>query len=125
MGHSVFKDTELWLDVRMSEMGEVECSQRSDDTECVITIVPRGQMFTKCSQRVSIIFLPYAFYIIFTKPFTMRFKGVCLQWFFTIFLAERFYNVFTLLSFYKFSSLTLCFPILFLFFLQCFLKGIL
>ena len=105
----------------MSEMGEMECSQRSDDMEWVITIVPRGQMFTECSQRVSIIFLLYAFYIIFTIPFTMCFARRVFTMVFTIFLAERFYNVFTLLSFYKFSSLTLCFPVLFSFFLQCFL----
>ena len=50
---------------------------------------------------------------------------------FTIFLAERFYNILTLFLCYKYLFhynsvlLTLCFPVLFLFFLQCFLQGIL
>ena len=83
-------------------MGEVECSQRCDDMEWVITIVPRGQMFTKCSQRVSIIFLPYAFYNTFTLPFTICFARRLFTMVFTIFLAERFYNIFTLFSFYKY-----------------------
>ena len=86
--------------------------------EWVITIVPRGQMFTKCSQRVSIIFLPYAFYTTFTIPFTICFARRVFTMVFTIFLAEHFYNILTLLSFYKYlfhynSVLLHCFPVLF------------
>ena len=70
--------------------------------EWVISIVPRGQIFTECSQRISIIFLPYAFYTSFTIPFTICFARRVFTMVFTIFLAERFYNIFTLLSFYKY-----------------------
>ena len=59
-------------------------------------------MFTKCSQRVSIIFLPYAFYSTFTIPFIICFARRVFTMVSTIFLAERFYNIFTLLSFYKY-----------------------
>ena len=118
-GPLVFRDTELWLDGGMSEMGEVECSQRWDDMEWVITIVPRGQCFTKCSQRVSIIFLPYAFKLFLQYPLQYVSQGACLQWFlqyfplsaFTIFLHYfSFTNTFfTIIRFFFYTIFSFCF----------------